>query len=216
MVCNNKKMMNRVISELAYLFRADRRNRPLLLLGSGSSYRSGIPLAGDAVKLIAKASYARSVMGVDWRRVTVMPSDWMPYLQRQEWFISDVKRFSENFPLAVQNLLTPVEFRRDVLMEMIQPPNGINDGYHHLAKLMMKGLCCTILTPNFDSLAASALRELHPHIRTVIEINRTHSDLVALASTTDIKLYICMALSSTTQTKISLRKLKDWMTTSFN
>lgn len=57
--------MHQVDSELIYLFRASRENRPVLLLGAGASFRSGIPLAADAVKLIARAAYARLVKGID-------------------------------------------------------------------------------------------------------------------------------------------------------
>lgn len=166
------------LAELAYLFRSVNKSRPLLLLGAGASYRSGIPLAADAVRMIASAAFARHVRGVDHRQAQLTPSDWLPFLQRQTWYINDPKRFSENFPLAVQNLLSPREFRRLIFQEIIRPPNGINEGYRQLAQLMLRRLCWTVLTTNFDHLLVDALEELHPHIPDVVEINQTPDDLV--------------------------------------
>ena len=171
-------MLNDAVKELAYLFRATRENRPLLLLGGGASYRSGIPLATEAVKHIAKAAYARHAKGLDWRYINLMPSDWMPYLQQQPWFISGPSRLAENFPLAVQHLLYPSEFRREFFTEMIRPPNGINPGYKYLASLVMRRLCWTVLTVNFDHQIVDAYQERSPHIPEIIEINRTKDDLV--------------------------------------
>ncbi len=170
--------MGATLSELAYLFRATRQSRPLLLLGAGASFRSGIPLANDLISRIARAAYARQVKGQDERLCHPAPSDWLPFLQNQPWFISDAKRYAENFPLAVEHLLHPREFRREFLTESIQPSNGISDGYRGLANLVMRRLCWTILTTNFDHLIVDALRDRRPHIPDVIEINRTEDDLV--------------------------------------
>lgn len=170
------------LGELAYHFRANNKNRPVLLLGAGASYRSGIPLAADAVKLIARAAFARHVRGVDYRKCHLTPSDWLPYLQKQKWFIADPKRFAENFPLAVEHFLFPREFRREFFLEMVQAPNGLNDGYRDLAQMMQRRLCWTILTTNFDRLLVHALKELHPHVPEPIEVNRTADDLVRFAT----------------------------------
>ena len=86
--------------------------------------------------------------------------------------------FAENFPLAVENLLRPAEFRREFFTEMIKPPEGINLGYQHLARLMMRRLCWTVMTTNFDHNIIESLRELRPPIQEVVEINRTADDLV--------------------------------------
>ncbi len=169
---------NNGVNELAYLFRAARKSRPLLLLGAGASYRSGIPLAAEAVKHIARAAYARHELGVDAKSHTLTTSDWLPYLQQQRWFVADPRRLADNFPLAVQYLLHPREFRREFFREMIRPPNGISEGYRHLAAIVMRRLCWTILTPNFDSLIVDALRERHVHIPEIVEVNRTADDLV--------------------------------------
>ncbi len=87
---------------LAYLFRSPKTTQAVILLGAGASFRSGIPLADEAVKRIACASYAWSVLGRDEEHCNPLPSDWMPYRQGQQWFISDEGRFAENFPLAIE------------------------------------------------------------------------------------------------------------------
>lgn len=73
--------MSVTIGGLAYLFRQSRRSRPLLLLGAGASFRSGIPLAADLVSRIGRAAYARQVKGIDERLSHPPPSEWRPFLQ---------------------------------------------------------------------------------------------------------------------------------------
>jgi len=165
--------------DIAYLFRTERQTRPLVLLGAGASYRSGIPLADEAVREIARAAYARSVKGLDLDRVMLKQSDWLPWLQHHQWFISEPIRFAENFPHAVEHLLTPPAFRREFFLRMIQPKNGISPGYHSLARMIARRLCWTVLTTNFDSLLYDALQEHRHHIKHIDQINRTRDDLVA-------------------------------------
>lgn len=167
-----------VIRELAYLFRARRNNRPILILGAGASYRSGIPMAGEATKHIARAAYAKRILGIDEDIYSPPPSDWSPYLRQQAWFINDETKFADNFPLAVQHLLQPSEFRREFFTKMIVPPNEINPGYYALANIIRRKLCWTVLTVNFDHLIADAIRDNQSHISEIIEINRTADDLV--------------------------------------
>src|ERR1051325_821489 len=174
---NNSQDRN-VVAELAYLFRATDQAPPVLLLGAGASYRSGIPLAAEAVKRIAKASYAWTRLGMDERFCNPPPSDCMPYLESHNWFIRDADKLAENFPAAVRNLLTPRERRRRFLRDLVVAPNGISDGYRALAQIMLRRLCWTVFTTNFDQLIADSLRELRPNVREVIEINRTQDDFV--------------------------------------
>ena len=77
----------------------------------------------------------------------------------------------------MEHLLIPREFRREFFLEMIRPPNGLNEGYRYLADIMMRGLCHTVLLTNFDSLMVEALREKTPHIRHIVEVNRVSGDL---------------------------------------
>ena len=105
--------MSDIVKNLAYLFRTNSKTRPVLLLGAGASFRSGIPLAEDTVRRIAQSAYARDKFGLNLTDSRLMLSDWLPYLQSQPWFIQDPDRFAENFSLAVEHFLTPREFRRD-------------------------------------------------------------------------------------------------------
>lgn len=166
------------MNELLYLFRGAQRVRPVLLLGAGASFRSGIPLAAPMVQNIAKAAFARNVKGMDWRNIQIQPTDWRPYLQKQPWFIGDPDRLSDNYPLAVQNLLVPRDFRREFLEDAIIPPNGVNEGYRHLGELVRRGLCWTVLTTNFDHLIVEGMRTLNAPVRDVLEINKTKDDWV--------------------------------------
>ena len=167
----------RAASEVAYLLRKDRPTRPVFLLGGGASYRAGVPLADEAVKRMARAAFHRRTgggrAGLDW----VKPSDWITLLESQPWFIREPERLAENFQRAVEHLLVPREFRREFFLDLIQPRNGLNEGYRHLADIMMRGLCHTVLTTNFDPLIAEALREKAPHVRHVVEVNRVAGDL---------------------------------------
>jgi hypothetical protein len=167
-----------VVAELAYHFRVMDQAPPVLLLGAGASYRSGIPLAAEAVKRIAKASFAWTRLGLDEKLCNPAPSDWMPYLERHDWFIREPDRFAENFPAAVKHLLTPKERRRRFLRDLVVAPNGVSEGYKALSQMMLRRLCWTVLTTNFDCLMAEALRQLGPNVREIVEVNRTLDDLV--------------------------------------
>ena len=150
--------MENAIQALAYLFRPSRNTRPVLLLGARNSFRSGTPMTGKATEHSACAAYCCQVLGVDEKLGNPKPSDWLPFLPQQPWFISDPQRFAENIPLMVENLLRPAEFRREFFTEMIKPPNGINPGNRHLAKPMIRRLCGTVMTTNFDHNIVEALR----------------------------------------------------------
>lgn len=106
----------------------------------------------------------------------VKPSEWESWLQGFEWFIPGADRLAENFPLVVQYLLTPAEFRKRVILELMRPANGISSGYKTLADLVMRGLIRTLLTTNFDACLPEALRERQPHIRHINEVNRYTGD----------------------------------------
>jgi hypothetical protein len=167
----------RAVSEIAYLLRKDRPSRPVFLLGAGASYRAGIPLAEEAVKRIARAAFHRQAAGGRSNPNWVKPSDLTRFLESYPWYIREPSRLAENFARAVEHLLVPREFRREFFLEMTRPPNGLNEGYRHLADIMMRGLCHTVLITNFDSLMVEALREKTPHIRHIVEINRVSGDL---------------------------------------
>ena len=161
------------VTELAPLFRADREVRPVLLLGAGASYRSGVPLAAEAIGRITRA-VLRHQWGPD---AQVRPTDIDAHLRRQEWFNNAPERFAENFPLVVKNLLAPREFRREVLLEIISPDGDLSRGYHALAQLAQRGLLRTILTTNFDRCLARTFEAHRPNIRHFNEVGRFEQDI---------------------------------------
>ena len=142
----------------------------MLLLGAGASFSSGVPLAAESVRRIARRVYAEKVKGGALVPEQVKPSEWQSWLQEQPWFIKDEERLAENFPLAVEHLLKPREYRSRILRDLFQPTNGIGPGYRHLADLVMKGLVRTILTANFDTALPAALNERRPHIPNIAEV----------------------------------------------
>lgn len=169
---NNERMTIKILSSL---LKAENVS-PVLLLGAGASFRSGLPLAGEAVKQIARVVYSKIELQDERPAGRVKPSEWEPWLQAFPWFISDPGRFAENFPLVVDNLLRPAEFRKKVLLDLMQPQNGLSPGYKVVADFVMRGLLRTILTTNFDTCMRDALAEKHPHIRNIAEVNRLTGD----------------------------------------
>jgi hypothetical protein len=162
---------------LASILRADNLARPVFLLGAGASYSSGVPLAAPSVMRLAKRVYAEHVLGGSVLPEQVKLAEWQSWLQDHDWYIRGEDRVAENFPLVVQHLLQPREYRARLLLELLQPTNGIGPGYRKLAELVMRGLLRTILTPNFDTCLPTALKDLRPHIRHVAEVNRCPGDL---------------------------------------
>jgi hypothetical protein len=75
-----------------------------------------------------------------------------------------------------EHLLTPAEFRKRVLLDLMQPTNGISTGYKTIADFVMRGLISTIMTTNFDPCLPDALRKRQPHIRQINEVNRSPGD----------------------------------------
>lgn len=149
---------------------------PLILLGAGASFRSGVPTAAESVKQIARQFYSERVLNGQRPPERVKPSEWEPWLQSFPWFLNGAERLAENFPLIVEELLKPAEYRKRVLLELMRPRNGFSSGYRDLSHLVMRGLVKTVLTTNFDTCLVDALRERQPHIRTIAEVNRFSGD----------------------------------------
>jgi hypothetical protein len=143
------------VSALAPLLRASADSCPLLFLGAGASFRSGVPTAADAVKQIARLVYAERELRGTRLPERVKPSEWEHWLQGLPWFIHGADRLAENFPLAVEHLLTPAEFRKRAILELMQARHGLSAGYKILAEFVMRGLVRTILTTN--SIGASSM-----------------------------------------------------------
>ena len=164
------------VAALAPLLRSTEEPCPLILLGAGASFRSGVPTAADAVKQIARLVYSERELKNSRPPERVKPSEWEAWLQAFDWFIPGPDRLAENFPLIVENLLVPAEFRKRVLLDLMRPVNGISIGYKILADFVMRGLVQTVFTTNFDTCLPDALRERQPHIRHIHEVNRGPGD----------------------------------------
>ncbi|HEY9226041.1 MAG TPA: hypothetical protein VIP11_05305 [Gemmatimonadaceae bacterium] len=162
---------------LASLLRATNEARPVLLLGAGASFSSGVPLAAESVRRLARRVFAEKVKGGAILPEQVKLAEWQTWLQSHPWFIKGEDRLAENFPLVVQHLLDPREYRARLLLDLLQPTNGIGPGYKRLAEFVMRGLVRTMLTTNFDICLPMALNERRPHIRHVAEVNRGPDDL---------------------------------------
>lgn len=164
------------LSVLGPLLRSTDESCPLILLGAGASFRSGVPTAADAVKQIARLVYSERELKNTRPPERVKPSEWESWLQGFDWFIPGGDRLAENFPLVVEHLLVPAEFRKRVLLDLMRPVNSISNGYKILADFVMRGLIRTMLTTNFDTCLLDALRERQPHIRHIHEVNRGPGD----------------------------------------
>lgn len=164
------------VSVVSALLRSAEEPCPLLLLGAGASFRSGVPTASEAVKQMARLVFSERQLGNGRPPERIKPSEWESWLHSFEWFIPGVDRLAENFPLLVEHLLIPAEFRKRVLLELMRPANGLSGGYKTLAEMVMRGLIRTVFTTNFDTCLLDAFRDRQPHIRHIHEVNRGPDD----------------------------------------
>jgi hypothetical protein len=164
------------VSVLAPLLRSTEEPCPLILLGAGASFRSGVPTAAEAVKQIARLVYSERQLKNARPPERVKPSEWESWLQDFDWFVPGNDRLAENFPLGVEHLLVPAEFRKRTILDLMRPVNGISAGYKILADFVLRGLIRTIFTTNFDTCLPDALRDRQPHIRHIHEVNRGPGD----------------------------------------
>lgn len=167
---------NDTISVLVPILRATKDPCPVLLLGAGASFRSGVPTAAEAVKQVARLVYSERELRGFRPPERVKPSEWETWLQNFPWFVRGEDRLAENFPLVVEHLLTPAEYRKRVILDLMLPRNGLSSGYKDLSELVMRGLVRTVLTTNFDACLVDALKERQPHIRHIHEVNRGPGD----------------------------------------
>jgi hypothetical protein len=164
------------VSDIAALLRTTEEPAPVILLGAGASFRSGVPTAAEAVKQIARLVYSERQLGGVRPPERVKPTEWEPWLQSFPWFIQGADRLAENFPLVVEHLLTPADYRKRVILELMRPRNSLSAGYGILSDFIMRGLIRTVMTTNFDTCLLDALRARQPHIRHIHEVNRSRGD----------------------------------------
>ena len=70
------------VATLISLLRGDDDRWPMLLLGAGASFRSGVPTAAEAVKQIARIVYSERELGGSRPPERVKPSEWEAWLRR--------------------------------------------------------------------------------------------------------------------------------------
>ena len=75
---------------LASLLRASNEARPVLLLGAGASFSSGVPLAAESVRRMARRVFAEKVKGGSIVPEQVKLTEWQTWLQGRPWFIKGV------------------------------------------------------------------------------------------------------------------------------
>lgn len=166
---------DQAIQQLAPILRASNPARPVFLLGAGASFSSGVPLADESVRRLAKRVYAERVLHGKVPAFRVKTSEWERWLAEQPWF-EPGGNLAENFPLVVEHLLRPKEYRRQQLMDIMQPHAKLGSGYTMLAEFVRRGLVRTTLTTNFDPCLPMALDALRPHLPSHSEVNRTEGD----------------------------------------
>lgn len=155
---------------IAALFQSEAK--PVFFLGAGASVKSGIPLAGTLVTAIAKFAYCK-IHNRDVQDPTVMPSDWIRWLERQTWFRTDVPA-ANLYPLAVEHLLRPQGNRKEFFQRTLRPDVPISEGYRRLARLLARRQVRTVLTTNFDDLVRREAQQIP-----------ASSNIEAIATTSD-------------------------------
>src|SRR5690349_9938100 len=69
------------VATVATLLRGEDDRWPLLLLGAGASFRSGVPTAAEAVKQIARIVFSEQKLLGTRPPERVRPSEWEPWLR---------------------------------------------------------------------------------------------------------------------------------------
>lgn len=164
------------VNRICSLLKPDNDARPTFLFGAGASFSSGVPLAAESVRRLAKQAYADFVLAGKTYPDQIKPSEWTAWLQRQSWFIHGEDKLAENFPLVVEHLLKPEAYRQRSLLDLMALRREVGEGYRAVAELVLRGLAGTILTTNFDVCLPKALNDKQPHIRHVAEVNRGPQD----------------------------------------
>jgi SIR2-like protein len=164
------------VAVLCSLLQPDNDARPTFLFGAGTSFSSGIPVAAEGVRRLAKQAYADLQLGGKTLPEHIKSSEWTAWLQSKPWFLHGDDRLAENFPLVIEHLLKPDAYRKRVLLDLTALRQELGVGYRATAELVLRGLMGTALTTNFDICLPRALNDKQPHIRHVAEVNRAPND----------------------------------------
>jgi NAD-dependent SIR2 family protein deacetylase len=169
------------VDELAFQFSArNEEPHPIVLLGAGASITSGVPSAHMSTIEIVKWAYAREILKITPDRANIRKSQWERYLQQQPWY-RKVNSYAELYPDAVEKLLVPREFRRQVLSAILKDKCQPSKGYRALADLCQRHLVYHFLTTNFDPTLEESLLQKRLHIREVTTVNKSAGDFEAFS-----------------------------------
>lgn len=150
---------------------------PVLLLGAGTSVKSGIPLGDDIVEKAARWEYCRG-NSLDYEDIRVKRSDWLTLLKDQSWF--KATSLADNYPLVTKFLLQPKHNRKQFFVSVLNPDVPASSGYERLAEFMFLRLVRTVLTTNFDRVLVDLCRaRKRPRHVNIIE---TPSDYTKLST----------------------------------
>lgn len=137
--------------------------------------KSGVPAADQLAQRIMRWAWCLA-HGRDVHDLTVVRSDWWPWIEAQTWFDRSAD-LSDLYPVIMEKLLGVRDKRREFLAHMIRPAEMAPAvGYEALTNLLHENLITTVLTSNFDQRVEEARANLgRPHALTVI---RTPDDLI--------------------------------------
>jgi hypothetical protein len=107
----------RSIEEVSGLLLPEQPVRPIFLLGAGASFTSGVPLASEMVRQIARSTLAREKGRSPEMATDIMEGDVRRFLKRYAWGSGD--SLAEMFPHAVEEALTPTTVRRQFFDQML-------------------------------------------------------------------------------------------------
>jgi hypothetical protein len=148
---------------------------PVLLLGAGTSIKSGIPLGDEIVEKAVRWEYCRS-KGLDYEDIRVKRSDWLDWLEGHAWYLTS--SLADNYPLVTKNLLQPKHNRKQFFLSILNPDVPASPGYERLAEFMFLRFVSTVLTTNFDRVLVDLCRaRKRPRHINVIETPSDHTKL---------------------------------------
>ena len=106
-------------------------------------------------------------------------SDWLPWLERQEWYETNEK-LVDNYPNVVEKILRPQDVRKEFFLEIINPKVPPSSGYKHMAELMARKHIRIIFTTNFDTILPNFCQgNRRPHYVNVIQTSGDYTKFSA-------------------------------------
>ena len=151
---------------------------PILFLGAGASWNSGIPSAGELSLEILKLGI-RLERNLDMSYQNLTEKDCRDWLKQKPWFCTK-KNLEDLFPVVVKNILNVPSERQDYLNQFVRSNVIPSRGYEGLVNLMNRGFIETILTSNFDQCISKAMEKFK--IPQKINIIETQSDMVKFST----------------------------------